>query len=249
MSFQLKKVPQDGAEWYLKRYLIQFCTKKSVRHRFVFLENYDPHIARHLAQGVDVWLSTPRRPMEACGTSGMKAALNGALNVSTLDGWWCEGYSEETGWCIGNGEEYTDYEYQDAVESQALYNILENDVIPLFYDRKNGGVPSQWIPMMKASMKMAFKQFSSHKMVAEYRRFYIPATKQFDDLIQNKAEKAINFSAQRKRLQVHWNTIRIKSPTMKIKDHSGLRFYSELIQYLFLAIMSIFKKRKILHPF
>ncbi|MCK7512496.1 MAG: hypothetical protein MZV70_56320 [Desulfobacterales bacterium] len=100
------------------------------------------HLARHLVQGADVWLNTPRRPFEACGTSGMKAAINGALNFSILDGWWCEGYREDVGWSIGNGEEYEDHAYQDAVESQALYNILENEVVPCFYDRKNGDLPT-----------------------------------------------------------------------------------------------------------
>jgi starch phosphorylase len=106
-----------------------------------FLEDYDLHIARCMVQGADVWLNTPRRPMEACGTSGMKAALNGVLNVSILDGWWCEGYSPERGWRIGNGEEYQDHNYQDVVESQALYNIIENEVAPLYYDRTAGGTP------------------------------------------------------------------------------------------------------------
>ena len=106
-----------------------------------------------------MWLNTPRRPFEACGTSGMKAAANGVLNVSILDGWWCEGYAEERGWRIGSGEEYTDPAYQDAIESQSLYNALENDVIPCFYERKNGDTPDRWLKMMKESMKMAMQDF------------------------------------------------------------------------------------------
>src|SRR5690606_19569031 len=99
-----------------------------------------------------------------------KAAANGALNVSILDGWWCEGYSDERGWRIGNGEEYSDWEYGDSVESQALYNLLEDDVIPCFYERKNGHIPMRWIRMMKESMKMAMRGFSSHRMVGDYER-------------------------------------------------------------------------------
>jgi starch phosphorylase len=169
----------------------------------------------------------------------MKAALNGVLNVSTLDGWWCEGYSEETGWRIGNGEEYTDYGYQDVVESQALYNVLENDVIPLFYERKNGGVPSQWIKMMKASVKMAFQRFSSHKMVSEYgKRFYIPAARQLDDLIKNDAEEAKRLSVQRERLQALWNKIHIKSPAIEIKDHFRVGDNIQVAAEVFLGELS-----------
>ena len=217
--FSGKAHPKDREGKDLIQRLIQFGQKQGIRHRFIFLENYDPHIARHLIQGADIWLNTPRRPMEACGTSGMKAALNGVLNLSTLDGWWCEGYSKTTGWSIGSGEEYTDADYQDAVESQALYNVLENDVIPLFYDRKNGAVPSGWIKMMKASVKMAIQHFSSHKMVAEYgKRFYLPAAEKFNSLISEEAAEARELSAQRDRLQAHWDNIRIVAPSMNRTD-------------------------------
>ncbi len=130
--FAGKAHPKDYEGKELIKRLIQFSKQSSVRHRIVFLEDYDIHLERHLVQGADVWLNTPRRPYESCGTAGMKAAANGVINVSILDGWWCEGYSEQRGWRIGNGEEYTDRAFQDAVESQALYNVLENDVIPGF---------------------------------------------------------------------------------------------------------------------
>ena len=216
-----KAHPKDQEGKDLIQRLIRFARDQDIRHRFIFLENYDPHIARHLVQGADIWLNTPRRPMEACGTSGMKAALNGVLNVSVLDGWWCEGYSEDTGWRISNGEEYADPEYQDMVESQAIYNVLENDVIPLFYHRKNrGAVPSDWIRMMKASMKMAVYHFSSHKMVAEYgKRFYLPAANRFKSLIQKETGEAIALSVQRERLRTHWHHIRITQPVMEKTDH------------------------------
>jgi len=211
--FAGKAHPQDQEGKDLIKLLFQFARKASVCHRFNFLEDYDPNIARHLIQGVDVWLNTPRRPHEACGTSGMKAALNGVLNVSVLDGWWCEGYSEACGWKIGNGEEYMDNAYQDAVESQALYNILENEVIPLFYERKNGDVPVRWIKMMKASMKMAVENFCSHKMMGQYiRRFYLPAANRFQTLTQNEAAEAKRLRDHRKRLQTYWNRIKIDPP-------------------------------------
>ncbi len=214
--FSGKAHPKDQGGKDLIRQLIRFARRKSIRHRFIFLENYDPHIARHLVQGADVWLNTPRRPFEACGTSGMKAALNGVLNVSILDGWWCEGYSEKTGWRIGNGEEYTDHKYQDAVESQALYNVLENDVMSCFYERNNDDLPSGWIKMMKASMMMAMQRFSSHKMVDDYvRRFYVHAEKRIKGLVDNHAAEATQLSQQLDRFKAHWNEIQAKSPTME----------------------------------
>ncbi len=211
--FAGKAHPKDSEGKDLIQRVIQFARKKNIRHRFVFLEDYDPNIARFLIQGTDIWLNTPRRPLEACGTSGMKAAINGVLNLSVLDGWWCEGYSEKRGWRIGNGEEYSDHDYQDTVESQALYNILENDVIPCFYDRKNGDVPARWINMMKESMKMAVHNFCSHKMVDEYtRRFYLPAAGRFRDLIENDASEAKRLRDHKIRLKTNWDKIKIEPP-------------------------------------
>jgi len=211
--FAGKAHPRDNEGKDLIKTLIQFAHKESVRHRFVFLEDYDPDIARHMVRGTDVWLNTPRRPLEACGTSGMKAAMNGVLNVSVLDGWWCEGYSEDRGWRIGSGEEYADPGFQDEVESRALFNILENDVIPCFYDRKNGDVPIRWLKMMKASIKMAVQDFCSHKMTDHYaRRYYYPAAKRFRELLENEATEARQLRERKIRLQTHWNQIKIEQP-------------------------------------
>jgi starch phosphorylase len=211
--FAGKAHPKDDEGKGLIKQLFQFASKPELRDRIIFLEDYDMHLARHLLQGADVWLNTPRRPLEACGTSGMKAAINGVLNVSILDGWWCEGYTQERGWRIGNGEEYEDRDYQDAVESQALYNVLENEVIPSFYDRKNGDIPGNWLQMMKASMKMAMEMFCSIRMVADYEnRFYIPAAKRYEALLANQAEEAKELTAQISRLRSLWKNIEISSP-------------------------------------
>jgi starch phosphorylase len=170
-------------------------------------------LARSLVQGADIWLNTPRRPFEACGTSGMKAAINGVLNVSILDGWWCEGYSEERGWRIGGGEEYVDYAYQDTTESQALYNILENEVIPCFYEEPEGELPRRWIQMMKASMKMAMKDFCSLRMLDEYeQRLYIPIIQRLKMLLKKKGLEACNLALQEKRLHDQWKNIRLGLP-------------------------------------
>ncbi len=127
-------------------------------------------------QGVDVWLNTPRRGMEASGTSGMKAAANGVLNCSILDGWWVEGYSPDVGWAIGRGETYSDYNVQDQIESQALYDILEKQIVPLFYKRTVDNIPREWIARMKNCMRKLAPVFNTNRMVREYtEKFYIPA--------------------------------------------------------------------------
>ena len=224
-----KAHPKDNEGKELIRKLIEFARRDTIRHRFIFLEDYDPYIARHLVQGCDVWLNTPRRPYEACGTSGIKAAANGVLNVSVLDGWWCEGYSEKTGWRIGNGEEYLDYGYQDDIESQALYNVLENNVIPAFYDRRLGDTPNTWLKMMKASIKMALSKFCAHGMVNKYAESsYIPASRNFLELTRNNAEKARQIADLRRHLTANWPNIKIDHPVrnpegpFRVKDQVGV---------------------------
>jgi starch phosphorylase len=217
--FAGKAHPRDDEGKKLIQQLFEFANRTAVRDRFVFLEDYDVHLARHMVQGADVWLNTPRRPLEACGTSGMKAAVNGLINVSTLDGWWCEGYSEEVGWAIGNGEEYRDHNYQDDVESQALYNLLENEVIPCFYDRKNGDVPDCWVKKMKAAMKMSMGRFCSLRMISEYRdRFYTPAAENYDRLVGDSFKAAEHLAAQLSRLKALWHHIRVEAPA---RDRRG----------------------------
>lgn len=145
--------------------------------RLVFLEDYDMNLARYLVQGVDVWLNTPRRPNEASGTSGQKAALNGVLNFSILDGWWREGYNGRNGWPIGSDIDYDDPEVQDRMDAQSLYETLENEIIPLYYKRKTeDGLPVEWIDLMKESIRTLAPQFSMRRMVKEYcQELYIPA--------------------------------------------------------------------------
>jgi len=214
--FAGKAHPRDEEGKGLIKQLFEFANRPEVRDRFIFLEDYDMHLARHLLQGADVWLNNPRRPLEACGTSGMKAAVNGLLNVSTLDGWWCEGYSEGVGWAIGKGEEFHDHGYQDAVESQALYNVLENEVIPCFYDRKNGDLPVLWVKKMKAAMKMAMEQFCSLRMAGDYEnRFYLPAAANYNTLVGDQCAEADRLAARFGRLKALWRNIRVEMPTLE----------------------------------
>jgi len=214
--FAGKAHPQDNEGKELIRRLVDFGRRPGLRHRFIFLEDYDMQIARRLIQGADVWLNTPRRPFEACGTSGMKAAINGVLNVSVLDGWWCEGYRDDRGWRIGNGEEFEDADYQDRIEGQALYNILENEVIPCFYERESGGLPLRWLKRMKASMKMAMQDFSAQRMVNQYsQRFYQPGTQQYHALLADQAKLAVAKSQANERLTKLWKEIVIDFPVLQ----------------------------------
>jgi starch phosphorylase len=185
----------------------------------VFLEDYDINVARYMVQGVDVWLNTPRRPMEASGTSGMKAAANGALNLSVLDGWWPEGCATGTGWAVGRGEEYDDHEYQDVVEGQLLYDTLEREVIPLFYKRDADGLPRGWINNMKTTLRKLGFTFSSHRMVAEYaERFYIKADNDYRKLSAEKYALVKEMAEWRKRVGKDWNKIRVVNLKAELDD-------------------------------
>jgi starch phosphorylase len=146
------------------------------RDRIVFIEDYDINVCRHLVQAVDVWLNNPRRPLEASGTSGQKVVLNGGLNLSILDGWWAEAYDGGNGFAIGNGTSHVDTAVTDQRDAESLYEVFEQRVIPLFYDRDIDGLPRQWIQMMMNSIATLAWRFSSHRMVADYTRAsYVPA--------------------------------------------------------------------------
>ncbi len=218
LIFAGKAHPKDNEGKMLVQYIFQTAQRHNFRHHIIFLEDYDISLSRTLVQGADVWLNTPRRPLEACGTSGMKAAINGVLNLSVLDGWWDEAYTPDVGWRIGQGEEYPDTGYQDAVDSQAVYNVLENEVIPGFYERKSGEIPVRWIRMMKASMKMALWQFSSYRMVGDYRNmFYVPSARRLDDLLKGDVSEARVISLQHERLQELWNQVSIEAPKKELE--------------------------------
>jgi len=219
LIFAGKAHPHDAAGKELIRQIVHFSRRAEVRRRMVFLEDYDITVARYLVQGVDVWLNTPRRPLEASGTSGMKAALNGALNLSILDGWWDEAYSSETGWAIGSGEEYGDENYQDEVESNALYNVLEKDIIPLFFSRAQDGLPRAWLSKMKTSMRVLGPQFNAKRMVREYvEEFYLPSQQRYMDLAGSHFQRAKNLIAWKEHLRGRWPDIKIIEVKGDVRD-------------------------------
>jgi starch phosphorylase len=175
--FAGKAHPADEPAKLLIQELYRAVKKAETGGRLVFLEDYDMNMARYLIQGVDIWLSTPRRPNEASGTSGQKAALNGVLNFSVLDGWWREGYNGNNGWAIGDETDYADPNVQDTLDSQSLYDTLENEIVPLYYNSRSGdGLPSEWIERMKESIRTLAPQFNMRRMIKEYiERLYFPS--------------------------------------------------------------------------
>jgi starch phosphorylase len=217
--FAGKAHPQDNIGKELIKKLVQTANMESFRRRMAFLEDYDMEIARHMVQGVDVWLNTPRRPLEACGTSGMKSVANGGLHVSVLDGWWDEGYDRRIGWAIGTGEVYEDHEFQDDLESRALYDILETEVIPLFYNRGADGLPRRWLAMMKASLHRLCPMFNTHRTVEEYwDRFYVPATGHGTELRKGAWKGLKDLAGWREKIMYNWSNVAIKNIRMEQAD-------------------------------
>ena len=208
--FAGKAHPGDNEAKKLIKDIISFASEDRFRRRVVFIEDYDLEVARYLVEGADLWLNTPRRPNEACGTSGMKAVANGALHMSTLDGWWAEAYQHEVGWLIGTGEEYDDLNYQDEIESKSFYNLLENEVIPLFYDRGPDGLPRNWIKKMKASLLYLCPRFNTHRMLEEYIDWcYLPAQRYLEELSAQNMAEAKALAEWYRKIEKNWAKVSI----------------------------------------
>jgi starch phosphorylase len=210
--FAGKAHPQDKGGKEVIAELMHFARRPELRRRMVFLEDYDMNIARYLAQGVDVWLNNPRRPLEASGTSGMKVCVNGGLNLSVLDGWWVEGYQQDNGWAIGAGEEYTDLAYQDEVESRAIYELLEQEIVPMFYVRTSDGVPREWLKRMKRSISTNVPMFNTNRMVQQYVEVcYEPAARRYLALTADNLKAAGALAGWRRKLNQGWGQVRVES--------------------------------------
>ncbi|MCX5781818.1 MAG: alpha-glucan family phosphorylase [Elusimicrobia bacterium] len=213
-----KAHPQDNFGKELIKSIIHISRDPDLRSKIVFIEDYDMNVAHYMVQGADVWLNNPRRPSEASGTSGMKVAVNGVLNLSVLDGWWCEGYNGENGWSIGAGEEYSDPVYQDEVESKAIYDLLEKEIIPLFYDRTRDGLPRGWIKKMKTSMQTIGPAFNTNRMIEDYtRKFYIPAHVDYFKMVKDNFAGSKNFVQWQKFICKKWSGIKVLSVDDNLK--------------------------------
>jgi starch phosphorylase len=235
LIFAGKAHPHDMPGKDLIRDIIHFAEKYDVTNRIVFVENYDISVAKYLTSGGDVWLNTPRRPMEASGTSGMKAAMNGVLNCSILDGWWDEAYNAEVGWAIGHGEQYNDERLQDDIESKALYDLLEREIVPMFYDRGRDGLPREWIKMMKDCMKQIGQSMASHRMLMDYsNQSYFPALKNYRRFSKDNYAEAKSLAAYFSKLQQSWASLKIvkidsnAKPVMQRGDMLTVTAYLDL---------------------
>jgi starch phosphorylase len=214
-----KAHPQDYAGQAMIREWHEFIHRADVYGHVVFLSDYDMLLTQQLVQGVDVWINTPRRPWEASGTSGMKAVVNGGLNLSTLDGWWAEAYSPEVGWAIGDGQEHGDDPAWDARDAEALYDCLEREVVPQFYNRDRQGVPPEWVMKMCESIAHLAPYFSSSRAVREYTEcYYLRAAAAY----QRRAEDGGKFGAEllqwQREIAAHWSHLRFGLVTVHHRD-------------------------------
>jgi starch phosphorylase len=215
-----KAHPADAQGQALIKQWVDFVNQPEVRHRAVFLEDYDITLAQQLVQGVDLWINTPRRPWEACGTSGMKVLVNGGLNLSELDGWWAEAYSEDVGWALGDGQEHSDPQW-DAVEADSLYRLLEEEVAPLFYSRDAQGIPGAWVARMRASMARLAPQFSCNRMAREYvEELYIPLASAYKYRAADDGRLGRNLHAWYERLRLHWPTLHLGEVSVERVDEN-----------------------------
>ena len=209
LIFAGKAHPADKEGQDLIRYIHQVSMMPQFKGKIFLLENYNIAMSRYLVSGVDVWLNNPRRPMEASGTSGQKASVNGVINFSVLDGWWAEGYTQNNGWTIGSNQEYDSYEAQDQADSQSLYRTLEEKIIPTFYDRDKNGMPTKWVELMKNSIITTGGKYSTSRMLVDYTKdYYMPLcklTKKYYSDIDNVA----SFNAWKKELYTNWKDVQI----------------------------------------
>ena len=223
--FAGKAHPQDSGGKQLIQTIINLAGQPEFRRKIVFLENYDMAVARYMVQGCDVWLNTPRRPMEASGTSGMKAQANGVLNVSTLDGWWDEAWrfrgdsGADVGWAIGHGETYADLADQDQVEAEALYELLERQITPMFYERRADGMPPKWIGLMKTSIAKLCPEFNMHRMVKQYAEaYYLVTHRRYLNLSAEESVRARRLADWLTTVEAAWSSLRVDAVKSDVSE-------------------------------
>ncbi|MBM7556505.1 alpha-glucan family phosphorylase [Halanaerobacter jeridensis] len=213
LIFAGKAHPADVPGQELIKEIHDISQREAFKDKVIILEDYDMNLARYLVRGVDVWLNNPRRPLEASGTSGQKVSANGGLNFSVLDGWWVEGYNGYNGWAIGYEAEYDDRYKQDEIDSESLYEILEDEIVPLYYDHDNeNGIPVEWVKRMKNAMKTTAPVYSTDRMVQEYtQNLYMPAYERGKEVQNNDFAKAKELAAWKDKVRSNWNQVKISS--------------------------------------
>jgi starch phosphorylase len=225
-----KAHPKDIPGKEMIRDIIHTVREQGLADRVVFIPNYDIYVSRLMVAGCDVWLNNPRRPREASGTSGMKAAMNGIMNLSILDGWWDEADYVRTGWAIGSGEMYEDQNYQDQIEANALYDLIEQEVVPLFYDRDEEGIPHRWVGKMKDAIRLNCPTFNTSRMVAEYaQKAYFTVSDRHDTMTANHYAAAKELAHWKQKLSDSWYGIKIvdidisESPNIQVNQNIAVK--------------------------
>ncbi len=215
-----KAHPADLPGQALIQEWMRFIGRAEARPHVVFLSDYDMLLTEQLVQGADVWINTPRRPWEACGTSGMKMLVNGGLNLSVLDGWWAEAYTPDVGWALGDGQEHGDDPAWDATDAEALYSLLEREVIPEFYMRDENGIPSRWVTRIRNCMARLTPQFSASRAVREYtEQYYLPAATRYSERALDKAAVGRQVIDWQRALEQQWATLRFGDLKLKTFDN------------------------------
>jgi starch phosphorylase len=225
-----KAHPKDIPGKEMIRDIIHTVRENGLADRVVFIPNYDIYVSRLMVAGCDVWLNNPRRPREASGTSGMKAAMNGIQNLSILDGWWDEADYVRTGWAIGSGEMYEDQNYQDQIEANALYDLIEQEVVPLFYDRDEEGIPHRWVAKMKDAIRLNCPTFNTSRMVGEYaKKAYFTVSDRYDTMTANHYAAAKELAHWKQKLFNSWYGIKIvdmdisESPDIQVNQNIAVK--------------------------
>ncbi len=212
--FAGKAHPADGGGQALIKNIVEISHRPEFIGKIIFLENYDMELAHRLVSGVDVWLNTPTRPLEASGTSGQKAELNGVLNFSVLDGWWYEGYKKGAGWALTDKQTYTDAKYQDELDASVIYYLLEHEIAPLYYDQKDG-IPHAWIQYIKNSLCQIAPEFTTKRMITDYlNRFYIPLEKRGSELRADNNKNIKDLTAWKQKVTAIWDQIMVVNVDM-----------------------------------
>jgi starch phosphorylase len=214
-----KAHPQDLPGQELIQQWNEFIRRPEVRGHVVFLSDYDMLMTQELVQGVDLWINTPRRPWEACGTSGMKVLVNGGLNLSELDGWWAEAYSPEVGWAIGDGKEHGEDPAWDVTEAESLYSLLEREIVPEFYERNEIGMPTKWLGRIRESMAQLTPEFSASRTIREYtENHYLPAASGYRDRAAGEGALGDSLLQWQRRISQHWSSVHFGSMEAKTQD-------------------------------
>jgi starch phosphorylase len=220
-----KAHPADQAGQDMIKQWVQYIRQPQIRQHAIFLSDHDMLLSEHLVAGVDVWLNTPQRPWEASGTSGMKVLVNGGINLSELDGWWAEAYSPDIGWALGDGKEHGNDPALNAIEAEALYDLLEQQVIPEFYDRDVKGIPVAWMARMRESMARLTPRFSTNRVVREYtEQRYLPAAESYRTRADNNAKVAAQIAGWQQKIEQCWPRLRFDGAIAK--DEGELYYFA-----------------------